>query len=72
MNDTYRSDGVLYRPVAVMPWSELTEGSHYALPGDYAVRVRTPSGWSHTLWGGYPALSRALLHRSVLLLEPVD
>jgi hypothetical protein len=58
----YRDDGQLYRPVAMVPWSELTEGTRYALPGCHAVRVRTarPDTPGH-----------ALAHRLVILLEPV-
>jgi hypothetical protein len=67
----YRDDGLLYRPVAVVPWSELTEGDRYALPGCRAVRVRAAVD-TPTLWAEYPAAARALHNRRVVLLERVE
>jgi hypothetical protein len=58
--------GMPYRPVGLVPYSELTTGDRYAIPGETVVYVRRPS---------VPPASElarvlgALYHRPVLLLE---
>jgi hypothetical protein len=67
----YRDDGVLYRPVCLLPYCELVPGSRYALPGCQAVRVKAPSS-TPEWWDAYPGIARAVANRPVLLLERVE
>jgi hypothetical protein len=58
--------GVVYSPVALVPYSELVAGDRYAVPGETVVHVRAPSAAPGR------ELSRVLAvlyHRPVLLLE---
>jgi hypothetical protein len=63
--------GLLWQPVALVPWCELTEGARYAIPGESAVHVRSRAPTTPSLWSEYPALARGLHNRAVLLLERV-
>jgi hypothetical protein len=58
--------GVPYRPVGLVPYSELTPGVRYAVPGETVVHTRRPSG---APGGELARLLGALYHRPVLLLE---
>jgi hypothetical protein len=58
--------GVPYRPVGLVPYSELTPGTPFALPGDTKVYFRAPAG---APGGELVRLLGALYHRPVLLLE---
>jgi hypothetical protein len=61
--------GVPYYPIALVPWCELTEGDRYAVPGETAIHVRSAVPSTPGLWSEYPAISRGLHNRPVLLLE---
>jgi hypothetical protein len=58
--------GVRYRPVGLVPYSELTPGTPFALPGGTRVYFRAPAGGPG---GELARLLGALHHRPVLLLE---
>jgi hypothetical protein len=58
--------GIRYRPVGLAPYSELTPGTPFALPGETRVYFRAPAG---APGGELVRLLGALYHRPVLLLE---
>jgi hypothetical protein len=58
--------GIRYRPLCLVPYSELTPGTPFALPGETRVYFRAPAG---APGGELSRLLGALYHRPVLLLE---
>jgi hypothetical protein len=52
-----------------VPWSELTVGSPYAVPGEPPAVFFRRLDHASALFAEYPSIGRALSNRLVLLLE---
>ena len=66
------TDGRLWQPIGTMPWSELTEGERYALPGEVDVHVRAATPATPALWSGWPQVAGAFGNQQVILLAPAE